>query len=431
MCCILGSFACCFGSAACSLCCACCPSARNSIATRLAYGILLLVGMIVSWIFLAPGLADALAKIPALCKGSESSGQVPCDKIVGYLSVYRIQFAFACFFFLMMFIMIRVQHSKDPRSGIQNGFWFFKILLIAAICVAAFFIPSHGFAQTLMVIGTICGFVFILIQLILIIDFAHSWNEDWVGKGEDGSKKHYCGLIFFTATFYIISLVAIILLYVYYTPNTSCRLNIFFITFNFVLCILVSIVSVLPAVQNFHPTSGLLQSSFVTLYVVYLTWSAMSSEATSVCNPSWTGETSTTDRGSVGVVSIVGLIIFFGLIIYSALTSSTKSSSGKLLGISGNEETGKESPDIEGGKNYDDEAQSVAYNYSLFHFMFFLASFYVMMTLTNWLKPTNDFNNFQQSDAAVWVKISSSWTCIVLYFWSVIAPCVFRNRDFT
>ncbi len=104
---------------------------------------------------------------------------------------------------------------------------------------------------------------------------------------------------------------------------------------------------------------------------------------------------------------------------------------------------------LEGGKSYDDEEQSVAYNYSLFHFMFFLASFYVMMTLTkyekifffskenfdsfifSWFKPTNDYNNFQQSDSAVWVKIASSWTCLGLYLWSVIAPCVFRDRNFS
>jgi hypothetical protein len=105
-----------------------------------------------------------------------------------------------------------------------------------------------------------------------------SWNESWVGKGEEGSKKHYCGLIFFTTTFYILSVVAIILLYVYYASKPACNLNIFFITINLILCIIVSIVSVLPVIQNYHSTSGLLQSSFVTLYVIFLTWSAITSE---------------------------------------------------------------------------------------------------------------------------------------------------------
>jgi hypothetical protein len=79
------------------------------------------------------------------------------------------------------------------------------------------------------------------------------------------------------------------------------------------------------------------------------------------------------------------------------MTSATTSSSAKLLGISGNDETGNASPNtgmkipfsifcnysrLGGGKVYDDEEESVAYNYSLFHLMFFLASFYIMMTLT-------------------------------------------------
>ncbi|CAF1504703.1 unnamed protein product [Rotaria magnacalcarata] len=443
--CVLGAFGCCCGSAACSLCCACCPSTRNSIVTRLAYGMLLLIGMFTSWIFLIPSFARTLAKIPALCKGSTVGGmelfqgQISCENIVGYLSVYRIQFSLACFFFTMMILMLCVKRSKDPRSGIQNGFWLWKILAIIGICVGAFFIPNHGFAPALMVIGTICGFLFILVQLILLIDFAHSWNESWVEKGEEGSKIHYCGLIFFTTTFYIVSIVAIILLYVYYASKPACGLNIFFVTINFVLCIIVSVVSVLPTVQNYHSTSGLLQSSFVTLYVIFLTWSAITSEKPNpVCNPSWYGvmkggnltEYEATGNGSVGVTSIIALVIFFGLIVYSAMTSSTKSSGGKLLGISGNEETGTPVPKSESGKSYDDEEEAVAYNYSLFHFMFFLASFYVMMTLTNWLKPSNDAQNFRQSDSAVWVKIASSWTCLALYFWSVIAPCVFRNRDF-
>ena len=47
---------------------------------------------------------------------------------------------------------------------------------------------------------------------------------------------------------------------------------------NLILCILVSVVAILPKVQEHQPRSGLLQSSVVSLYALYLTWSAMSNQ---------------------------------------------------------------------------------------------------------------------------------------------------------
>ena len=35
---------------------------------------------------------------------------------------------------------------------------------------------------------------------------------------------------------------------------------------------------------------------------------------------------------------------------------------------------------------YDDESTAVTYNYSFFHITFFLASLYIMMTLTDWYR---------------------------------------------
>ncbi|GFS76035.1 serine incorporator 2, partial [Nephila pilipes] len=128
-----------------------------------------------------------------------------------------------------------------------------------------------------MYFGMIGGFLFILIQLVLIIDFAHSWTERWLENYEETqSKGWYCALIFFTVLHYVVSITATVLLFVYYTTDSGgCGVQKFFISFNLICCIILSVVSVLPKVQDALPKSGLLQSSIVMLYVMYLTWSAL------------------------------------------------------------------------------------------------------------------------------------------------------------
>ena len=79
-----------------------------------------------------------------------------CSAAVGYMAVYRICFALAGFFFLMMLIMLGVKSSQDPRSGVQNGFWGIKFLIVVGIAIGAFFMPSD-FAQPWMVIGELIG----------------------------------------------------------------------------------------------------------------------------------------------------------------------------------------------------------------------------------------------------------------------------------
>jgi serine incorporator 1/3 len=64
------------------------------------------------------------------------------------------------------------------------------------------------------------------------------------------------------------------------------------------------------------------------------------------------------------------------------------------------------------------------------HFVYFLATLYIMMTLTNWYKPTSNLDNFSANEPSMWVKIVSSWLCIALYIWTCIAPAVLQDRDF-
>jgi len=93
-------------------------------------------------------------------------------------------------------------------------------------------------------------------------------------------------------------------------------------------------------------------------------------------------------------ITIIGLIMFAGALFYSVFNSSRNNRANKLFlsslsaatdystildDVSVADDT-DESTDRQ--HVLDDEKSAVTYNYSLFHFMFVLATLYAMMTLT-------------------------------------------------
>lgn len=84
-----------------------------------------------------------------------------------------------------------------------------------------------------------------------------------------------------------------------------------------------------------------------------------------------------------------------------------------------------------GRQTYDNEEDGVSYSWSFFHFMFALASLYVMMTLTNWYKPDAESKELLQNNSSMWIKIISSWFCVALYTWTLVAPIAMPDRDFS
>ncbi|XP_023810820.1 serine incorporator 1 isoform X2 [Oryzias latipes] len=460
-------------NATCPVCC-CCPRGRNSSVTRIVYAFILLLGTLVSCIMLSPGVDQQLKRIPGFCEDGASphlpvfQAHLRCEMLVGYKAVYRVCCGMSLWFLGLCILMVNIKTSRDLRASIHNGFWFFKFVALVAIMVSAFYIPDRPFTYAWFVIGSCGAFFFILIQLVLLVDFAHSWNESWMQKMESGSfRGWYAALLTVTMLNYALSLTAVGLFFVFYTKPDQCFINKFFISFNLFLCIMASVVSVLRKVQEFQPRSGLLQSSFITLYTMFLTWSAMTNEPDRECNPSLlsifqqiaspTPPTLEIENQTAVVIllteepvptspylqwwdgqSIVGLIIFVLCILYSSIRSSNTTQVNKLTMASkdsailaeggGSGELSDESMSLR--RVEDNEREMVQYSYSFFHFMLFLASLYIMMILTNWYSPDADYT-ITSKWPTVWVKISSSWLCLALYIWTLVAPMILTNRDFS
>lgn len=415
------------------------------------FSLFLILTSLLSAIALIPGVRKSLAEIPALCTPFKVAGVIntnvksglDCDAITGFGAVYRLCFATTMFFLLFSLIMIRVLSSQDPRSKIQNGFWFFKFLIWFLLLIAAFFIPVEGFTQTWMVIGMIGGVLWILVQMVLLIEFAHSWNEHWVKRLEDTGNKWYAfGLLSATFLFYALSITGIGLLYHYYASAPECALNKALVSLNLIFCVVVSVVSLLPQVRERMSTSGLLQSSMISCYVVFLTWSALTNWKEPLCNPtiSFVPQANSTSPDAPVQLTFdghvaLGLVVLIVSVLFSCIRSSSHSSVGKLTLFDGettaNDTQPSASSDADGKQVvWDDEEVGVTYVYSAFHFFMMLATLYVMVTLTNWLRPENDLKALSASSASYWVRMASSWVCLILYLWTMFAPILLPDREF-
>ncbi|KXZ53768.1 hypothetical protein GPECTOR_6g686 [Gonium pectorale] len=195
--------------------------------------------------------------------------------------------------------------------------------------------------------------------------------------------------------------------YHYYAPAGSCSLNIFFVTWNLILGIVLAGILFIPGRA---PTAGLLTSGAVWLYCSYLVYSALASEPANRC----------IRGGGVSAGGWVGVVAFFialAAVVYSTLTAGI--ASRDMFGAS----VGKGDPpsdDLE-----------LPYRPDFFHLVFATASCYLAMLFTNWaVSGSTSAFEIDRGWASTWVKMASSWACAALYGWTVIAPAVLRGRDF-
>ncbi|KAG2341376.1 TMS membrane protein/tumor differentially expressed protein [Suillus weaverae] len=467
----LGGLAFCFTSTAASMFCKSC-NCNSSIATRVGFAIIFILNSLLAWLMKTP---FAIRKIE---HWSYDYIKMDCveGKCYGVLAVHRICFALSIFHAILSLSLIGVQESRDKRAAIQNGWWGPKVLLWILLVVVSFFIPNEFFMFWGNYVSLIGATIFILLGLVLLVDFAHSWTEmcqeNW--ENSDSTLWQWI-LIGSTAAMYVACITLTGVLYAYFA-SSGCTLNRFFISLNLALCIIITIMSIHPAIQASNPRSGLAQSGMVAAYCTYLVVSAVSNHAHQSCNP-----LNRTDKTRTTTV-VLGAVFTFLAIAYSTSRAATQSRAlvgrGKKGGAvqlpvdvsepsemdvvstqpgrtespryqallaaveagaipaSALDEEDDDDEDDNYGDAKDDERSGTRYNYSWFHVIFAIGAMYVAMLLTDWNVMSTEQGpvdseevvRIGRSEIAMWMRIVSSWVCMLLYMWSLLAPVLMPDR---
>lgn len=438
----------------------------HSMATRIAYALLLLLNSIVSWLMLTDWAVKKLEHLTldymTLCKSGNC---------YGFVAVHRVNFALGFFHAMMAIMLLGVHSSRNGRAGIQNGYWGPKIIAWLGLIVLSFFIPEGFFVTWGKYFSLLGAILFLFIGLILLVDLAHNWAEYCQEKIETTESKTWTILLVGSAlSMYLASFAMTIVMYIFFS-GSKCSMNNAAITINLLFFLFASIVSVHPTVQSVNSRAGLAQSAMVAIYCTYLTMSAVGMEPDDQqCNPLIRA------RGTRRATIVLGAIVTFVTVAYTTTRAATY---GLALGAQGNsygngynqigtedyeagiintqpnsrremraaalraavesgslpasalDDDSDSDDDADDGKHAnDDERNATQYNYSLFHVIFLLATCWVATLLTMNFddKAGDDFVAVGRTYWASWAKIISAWVCYGIYIWSLVAPIVLPDR---
>lgn len=399
-----------------SLTCGLCTSVASGISqksARIGYCFLFGASLIVSWILREVG-APLLEKIPWI-----DSSDTHTKEWYQVQAVLHVSLGNCLFFVVLALIMIGVKDQNDKRDSWHHGGWTVKIVIWLLLIVLAFFIPD----SIILAYGFISKFgagLFLLIQVIILLDCTHNWNDSWVEKDE---QKWYIALLVVSIGCYIAAFTLSGILFIWFNPGGyDCGLNVFFLSMSMILAFVFGVVALHPKVNG-----SLLPASVISLYCAYVCYTGLSSEPRGYeCNG--LNKSRAVSTGTL----VLGMLTTVLSVLYSALRAG---SSTTFLSPPSSPKAGESKPlleEVEEGKSKKEEkeARPVSYSYSFFHLIFALASMYSAMLLSGWTSTSESSDLIDVGWTSVWVRIGTEWVTAGLYLWSLLAPLLFPDREF-
>lgn len=376
------------------------------------------------------------------------------QQCAGNAGVFR-PMTIATNFFTVMAITTKYQPNFN-RALWPTKYGIFLILVL----ISVFLHNGPIFNGLYLWIARFGATIFVLLQQIILIDVAYNWNEDWVDRADQydrlvyGSGNMWLRAIVATcAGFYLCTFIGIVLLYQYFD---GCSENIWIITLT-----LLGIIA-LTVIQLSGSEGSLLTSSIISLYVTYLAYSMVSKNPNGQCNP------------QLGTNDVTGIIIGLTLTAISLAWTGWSWTAEERLNVDGvqsaktmNGGGGNISSRTNGGINLDvpfldpgdaptsglvmgddnntddDDFPSMSGGRSQvwkLNVVMALICCFVAMTLTGWGTleriDENDDANYHMANPTVgrfnmaMIGISQ-WCVILLYVWTLTAPVLFPDRDFS
>mmetsp|Transcript_33257 Transcript_33257/g.48880 ORF Transcript_33257/g.48880 Transcript_33257/m.48880 type:complete len:485 (+) Transcript_33257:113-1567(+) len=463
----------CFCTACGSLCNSCCGNDKPStIAPSISSGrkrsaFLLFLSVALAFVFqyaLAPALgenSDAINTIPKVgpylidswtsgCQADSNSDwsteaiEALQERCRGNNGVYRVS---GCSF--LFFLLAAIGAYCKPSFNREA--WPAKYVLFLMLVAATVFIPSAPlFSPIYMNIARVGGAIFIIVQQIILIDLAYNWNDSWVEKSnqaeqeEPGSgKKWLAAILVSCAILYIGSIVGIGILFYYFQ---GCAINNIFLAITLLLIVLATIL------QMTGDEASLLTSGLISAYAVYLSFASVSRNPNGECNPklgeesivnivfgvgftllslAWTGYSYTAET-TLGAGDSVGGMEDNSLIHNSNPEEGPSEIKGVVTNSDGVENYGTNIEDGEGNRTNEADASSSVASWKL-NLILVLVSCFFAMSLTGWgaIGAGGNAANPEVSKVSMWMIIASQWLMMLLYMWTVVAPRLLPDRDFS
>ncbi|KAG8499789.1 hypothetical protein CXB51_006183 [Gossypium anomalum] len=407
----------CLASCCAASTCGLCSTVASGISrksARLAYCGLFGLSLVVSWILREVG-APLLEKLPWINSSTQTKTWYQEQ------AVLRVSLGNFLFFAILALIMIGVKDQNDRRDSWHHGGWIAKMVIWILLVILMFFLPNVVIT-VYEILSKFGAGMFLLVQVIILLDFTHSWNDAWVEKDE---QKWYIALLAVSIGCYLAAFAFSGILFIWFNPSGhDCGLNVFFIVMTMVLAFSFGIIALHPAVNG-----SLLPASVISVYCAYVCYTGLSSEPRDyVCN----GLHNKASAVSLSTL-ILGMLTTVLSVIYSALRagSSTTFLSPPSSPKAGTKKPLLEGDDVEEGKETKEkEARPVSYSYSFFHLIFALASMYSAMLLSGWTSSSDSSDLVDVGWTSVWVRICTEWVTAALYVWTLVAPLIIPDREF-